>query len=412
MQVTMFSHTKDFLLPTVFGSRSAIFCTTIETCEKVILCAGSNVSDNTVVLPGSIIGKNAVLGSNSVCPAYRYLPEASIWFGARGGEPVMLDKGVLPEGAGVDGKVLSSEVETELLQMEGDESTLRPFGKAFYHGKASYFVFPLSFIIIFTIACKILIATLHMLPLLGALHAAAAYFYGISYQNRDYDSLEVPFHRMYVTLLSFFCVTHFIRVVIWVMVEVAAKWGLVGQRKEGRYNYDSSSYCQNWELYQILSKVRSFGRMNFLDFIRGSPYLVTFFRLLGGNIGNDCCLYPTGGDPYMPEPDLVQMGDRCVLDCSSVVCHLNTRGNFELAKIVMENNVTLRTRSRIQQGVYMETGSMLLEKSLVMTGEVIEADSVWQGAPSSRLLSYDSSTIGTGSVGTHLTSNSQEGQYV
>ena len=97
----------------------------------------------------------------------------------------------------------------------------------------------------------------------------------------------------------------------------------------------------------------------------------------------------------MPEPDMVDIGDRCVIDCASVVCHLNTRGNFELKKIILENNVTLRTRSRIQQGVYMEQGSMLLEKSLVMTGEVIEADSVWQGAPASRLLSYDTSSINT-----------------
>eukprot|EP00957_Ditylum_brightwellii_P105086 8009828-Ditylum_brightwellii.AAC.1 len=52
----------------VFGSRSVIFCSTVDSCEKVKLCAGANVSDNTVVLPGSIIGKNAVLGSNSVCP--------------------------------------------------------------------------------------------------------------------------------------------------------------------------------------------------------------------------------------------------------------------------------------------------------------------------------------------------------
>jgi acetyltransferase-like isoleucine patch superfamily enzyme len=397
----MSSHAMVSLLSAVFGSRSAIFCTTIDSLEKVKLCAGANVSDNTVVLPGSIIGKNAVLGSNSVCPAYRYLPEASIWFGARGGEPVMLDKGVVRKGGGVDYKVLSSEVETELLPMEGDASTLRPFGRAFYHGEASYFVLPLSFIIAFTAFSKILIATADMVPILGALHATAAYFYGISYEGRDYDSIEVPFATMYPTLLCFFFVSHFIRLVLWVMIEVGAKWGLVGRRQEGRYNYDTSSYCQNWELYQILSKIRSSGRMNFLDFIRGSPYMVTFLRLLGSNIGNDCCLYPTGGDPYMPEPDLVQMGDRCVLDCSSVVCHLNTRGNFELAKIVIENNVTLRTRSRIQQGVHMENGCMLLEKSLVMTGEVIEADSVWQGAPASRLLSYD-----TSSVGTHLTSNS------
>ena len=36
----------------------------------------------------------------------------------------------------------------------------------------------------------------------------------------------------------------------------------------------------------------------------------------------------------------------------------------------------------------MEAGSMLLEKGLVMTGEVIEADSVWQGAPAARIFSY------------------------
>jgi len=97
----------------------------------------------------------------------------------------------------------------------------------------------------------------------------------------------------------------------------------------------------------------------------------------------------------MPEPDLVEMGNRVVIDCASVVCHLNTRGNFELAKIRLQNNTTLRARARIQQGVLMEPGSMMLEKSLAMTGEVIEADSVWLGAPATRIFSYDTSSIGT-----------------
>jgi hypothetical protein len=47
-------------------------------------------------------------------------------YGARGGEPVMYwIRCCLPKGP-FDGKMLSSEVETDLLQMEGDESTLRP----------------------------------------------------------------------------------------------------------------------------------------------------------------------------------------------------------------------------------------------------------------------------------------------
>ena len=37
----------------------------------------------------------------------------------------------------------------------------------------------------------------------------------------------------------------------------------------------------------------------------------------------------------------------------------------------------------------MESGSMLLEKSLALTGEVIDADSVWQGAPASKIFSYE-----------------------
>lgn len=92
----------------------------------------------------------------------------------------------------------------------------------------------------------------------------------------------------------------------------------------------------------------------------------------------------------MPEPDLVQFGDRCVIDVASVVAHLNTRGNFELVTIRLDNHVTLRTRSRIQQGVHCESGSMLLEKSLALTGEIVEADSIWQGAPASHIFQYDS----------------------
>ena len=77
-----------------------------------------------------------------------------------------------------------------------------------------------------------------------------------------------------------------------------------------------------------------------------------------------------------------------LINSASVVCHSNTGGNFELAKIVLQNNVTLRTGARLQQVVVMETDLMMLEKGLAMTGEVMEADSVWFGAPAARLLSY------------------------
>ena len=76
----------------------------------------------------------------------------------------------------------------------------------------------------------------------------------------------------------------------------------------------------------------------------------------------------------MPKPDLVKMGDRCVVDVASIVIHLNTRGNFELVGIELEDDVTLQTRSRIQQGVHMEARSILLENSLALTGEIIDSE--------------------------------------
>lgn len=377
----------------VFGSRAAIFCTTSDGAEKVTLCAGSNVSDNTVVLPGSIIGKNAVLGSNSVCPADRYLPEASVWFGARGGEPVLLEKGV----GDTTKPIMSTEVGLDKLEMDGDKTTLRPFGRAYYQGEAPYHVLSVWFMVIFTVMSKILIATVHTIPLLGAVHLAAGHFWGWSVAHRQYDDIDVGFFPLYAVMLFFFCFTHAIRVILCISVDLLAVRGFVGKRSQGRYNWDTCTYNQNWELYQILSRIRSFGGVNFLDFLSGTPSMAQFFRWHGCKIGKDCCLYPTGGDPYMSEPDLVTIGDRCIVDCSSVVCHLNTRGNFELVPIQIDSNVTLRTRSRIQQGVHIETGSMLLEKSLAMTGEIIEADTIWQGAPAGQILSYENSSIATNS---------------
>jgi acetyltransferase-like isoleucine patch superfamily enzyme len=375
----------------VFGSRCAILLATKDSCEKVILCAGSNVSDNNVVLPGSIIGKKAVLGSNSVCPRGWYLPEESVWFGSKGCEPRCLEKGVEAELAG---PVMASELKRDTLQMTGDETTFSPFAKAFCLRRAPYFVWPLWMIVLYTVIMKAIIASFHAFPLLGAIHGAAVLLYGVPISDRDYTAYgPLP---ICIAFLYVYFVTNAARVFIWLVSEVAAKQMIMGRRQPGRYNYDEVNYGQRWELYQIFSKMRSFSRLNILDFFSGTPVLAFYFRLLGSNIGSDVCLYPSGADPFMPEPDLVTIGPRTVVDCSSLVCHLNTRGNFVLGKIVIENDCTLRARSRLQQGVIMEEGSQILEKSVAMTGEVLESFSVWQGTPATEWFQYpksDESTV-------------------
>jgi len=372
----------------VFGSRSLILCTTIDSCKKITLCAGSNVADNCVVMPGATIGKNAVMGSNTLCPEDWYLPEGSVWLGSKGSEPSCLEKGTEKN---LERPLTSSDIDRNSLQLTGDASTLRPFGKAIYLRKAEYFVWPLPLIILGTVTIRIFISVFHTLPLLGAIHGAACQLFGFKETERDYEGTSFDFVTLYKAMLSSFMGVNLLYVCAWLAIELSAKWTIIGKRQEGRYNYDLCEYAQRWELYQMIAKIRKFSRYTFLQFFFGTPYMAAYFRWNGVDIGKDCCLYPTGADPFMPEPDLVHMGDRCLVDCASIVCHLNTQGNFVLTKIVMENDCTLRTRSRIQQGVYMEQGSQLLEKSLALTGEVIEADSVWQGGPASYWFAYDKS---------------------
>lgn len=219
----------------VFGSRTSIIASTIETCEKVIFCAGANISDNTVVLPGSIIGKNAVLGSNTVCPAGRYLPESSIWIGSKGGEPVALEAGTEAEyGSEV---ILASDVKYRDLPMKGDETTLRPFGKAVERREASYFVWPVSMMIFLNIFCNTLFSVIHAVPLLSSLFISGAILYGYRLEDRQYDDVYYTPLQLFATALSVFAVVHFIRILFCLILEIVGKWILMGRRTEGRYNW-------------------------------------------------------------------------------------------------------------------------------------------------------------------------------
>ena len=230
----------------VFGSRTSILFSTVASCEKVVLCAGSNISDNCIVLPGSIVGKNAVLGSNSVCPAGWYLPEGSVWFGASKSKPSCLEWGIEPHNT--KGWIAAENINNGRIQMKGDATTLRPFGKALYLRQATYFVWPITCLVALTFITKLCIVVFHTLPLLAAFQAAAAYLYGFSFAERTYDTNDYSFSMLYATVLVMFIGANMVRVALWLVVEMTAKWTIMGRRKVGRYNYDQSSYAQRWEL--------------------------------------------------------------------------------------------------------------------------------------------------------------------
>lgn len=131
-------------------------------------------------------------------------------------------------------------------------------------------------------------------------------------------------------------------------------------------------------MYLTVQKIHQ----GFLTLLHGSEYLCLYFRSLGASVGNNVCLYPNGGDPMMTEPELVTIGDNTSIDDASVIAHINTRGVFKLNPLVIGNNCVLKSNCRLLSGASMEDGSILLEHTLVLAGESVDADTVWQGWPS------------------------------
>jgi hypothetical protein len=110
-----------------------------------------------------------------------------------------------------------------------------------------------------------MIATFHNVAASGAIHLQRAPVRLFHRSPRLCDPL--PFSTVFHSLCMFLWIM--IRVASWLLIEFAAKWSLMGRRKVGRYNYDKSSYAQRWEweIYQLIGKVRKVNRLNLLEFL-------------------------------------------------------------------------------------------------------------------------------------------------
>jgi acetyltransferase-like isoleucine patch superfamily enzyme len=116
-------------------------------------------------------------------------------------------------------------------------------------------------------------------------------------------------------------------------------------------------------------------------FFGGSYYFVMFHRALGATIGTDVCLIPLGSGLILPEPDLVEIGDNVCVNASTIVCHNNNGGYFELATIEIQKNSTLRSGTRVMNHSLVSAGARLLEHTLVIPGDVVARGATWQGWP-------------------------------
>jgi hypothetical protein len=84
----------------------------------------------------------------------------------------------------------------------------------------------------------------------------------------------------------------------------------------------------------------------------------------------------------MTEPELVTIGNNAQVDDASLIGHINTKGVFSLSEISVGENCVLKTGSRLMSGASMGRSSILLEHTLILSGDAVDAHTVWQGWPS------------------------------
>ncbi|KAI9283758.1 hypothetical protein BC943DRAFT_326990 [Umbelopsis sp. AD052] len=346
----------------IFGSRTHVVCSDSHVSAPVKIGDGAMIADRCVLLPGSTIGRKAVLGSGGLAKKNFQFPDNSVWVGSRGGNALLWDAGT---------------------NSADDESTITPFGRAFYQNKAKFWVIPLGMIVAYNFLLHVIASCYWSIPVTAAIQVAALmekrYFLKHTDEAAVYSLYEgsrqgLTFLIIFAVICGCICVLCFLGLAI----EIAAKWCLFGRRKQGSYNWDESSYCQRW---QILITFQQCFRQGVLNLLSGSAWLVLFFRCLGANIGKDVCLYPNGGDPMMTEPDLVTLEDDTAVDEASLICHINSRGQFSINPLHIGAGSVLRTGSRLLSGASMKEDSVLLEHTLVASGQVAEKNSIWQGWP-------------------------------
>ncbi|KAI8626107.1 acetyl-CoA synthetase-like protein [Xylariaceae sp. FL1651] len=428
----------------VFGSRSHLVNSDGIGSDTITIGDGVMIADRVVALPAVTVGERATLGSGCLTKRGMTYEPRGVYVGSKGGDSVFLGAGQ-QYGQGKEGSSRASRIpaddmnlrrdqmlkhtdqirvsvsekqissstasvftqcakdlemghsnvsitsinseKSEVQSIEGSagaEDYMSPFGRAFYLHLAPYFVWRQwmiflysSFMVVFTDAywsvasissIQIVVIVFTNTPWLGN---------GYWYDPFILFSLCTAVVSLFITLQSIFALG----------VVIAAKWILLGRRQPGNYDWDKSSYCQRWQLFLSIERIRRrcLAGHGILGLLTGTAYMTWYFKALGATIGQDCALFVNGEPSLMfTEPDLLELGDRVVVDDASLVGHINTRGKFDLNRLHVGNRCVLRTNSRLLSGARMEDDSCLLENTLIMAGDVVEKGETMQGWPASR----------------------------
>ncbi|KAK7740911.1 putative secondary metabolism biosynthetic enzyme [Cytospora paraplurivora] len=403
-------HLLDIGNDVVFGSRAHMVTSDGLGTERIKVEDRAMIADRVTLLPGTTIGKKTIMGSGALTRRNKHYYDGGTYVGSKKGDAVCLNAGSVtsynvsktPETCPSSGFADEKDVNIESVGTEKSSRAITrrmhekshddlkpedasPFGRAFYLKQAPYRVYGLKTIIFYNAAITVFTAFYWNVPSISAIQIVAHVFR----DNHHTLGRELWYDTsaLYSLFFVFIAIITTAQAILVIAAVIAAKWILLGRRKPGNYDWDKSSYCQKWQMYLTIEKLRRYCyRGNgILGMLTGTHWLVLYFRALGADIGDNCALFANGRPSLMfTEPDLIRLGDRTVIDDASIVAHINTRGRFDLNRLEVGERCVMRTGSRLLSGATMRDDSAVLEHTLVMGGDVIEKGWTMQGWPAER----------------------------
>ncbi|MCX6398947.1 MAG: amino acid adenylation domain-containing protein [Propionibacteriales bacterium] len=159
------------------------------------------------------------------------------------------------------------------------------------------------------------------------------------------------------------------------LVAIAAKWLLVGRVRAGAHPLWSSFVWRN-ELADTFVEVLA--TPWFAGLATGSPLINVWFRAMGARVGRGvwCESY------WLPEPDLVDLGDGATVNQGSVVqTHLFHDRLLVTDTVRLRRGATLGPNSVVLPAAMLGRHATVGPVSLVMRGETVPDKTRWIGNP-------------------------------
>ncbi|PHH76665.1 hypothetical protein CDD80_1343 [Ophiocordyceps camponoti-rufipedis] len=403
----------------VFGSRSYMVTSDGDGSGYVTVRDGAMIADRVCLLPGVEVGCETIMGSGALARRDGVYDAGATYIGSKGGDSLCLSSSRRRETLSGDGKRLvnsrSNETLTETKQPSRDASkssarsssfsstsssgqdkrtcpsSVSPFGRAFYLGRAPYHVLGPFSIFCYSTLMTAFVNIYWNAPSVLSVQVVDRLMNLFVHRHQHYGLQILTLFSLTWIVIAILCT---LQAVIALTVQIAAKWILLGRRQPGNYDWDKSSYCQRWQLLICVDTLirRCYLGHGIIGMLTGTSWLSLYYRALGANIGKDCAIYANGRPSLtFTEPDLITLGDRVAIDDASVVAHINTRGKFDLNRLEIGSGCVLRSGSRLLSGAVMKEGSCLLEHTLVMGGDVVDEGCTMQGWPAER---FNGSRIG------------------